>query len=263
MANDSPAASLRSPLLTPPVALSVLVLGALAAAASQTALPRALGHLAHWSPALTVGMLLNILVSVVAITLGTLLGLVVGALKLSPHWFLRWPAAFHVQLFRNAPKLVLIYFTSYLFPYEIVIGGKWYAFPDWIKLTIGLAMPASAYVAEIFRGAILSIPAAQWESARSLAFTRRQIFLHIILPQCARRMLPPWMNLYAVIAMSTSLGALVGVHELLGVAQIASATVNEVPFTVLIYLTVLAVFFAYCYPIAQFTRKLEKKLAYH
>jgi polar amino acid transport system permease protein len=81
-----------------------------------------------------------------------------------------------VQIFRNAPWLVLIYFTTYVFPFEITLGSTYVSFPDWVKVTIGLALPASANVAEIFRGAIASIPSTQWEAARSLAFSRGQIF---------------------------------------------------------------------------------------
>lgn len=218
--------------------------------------------LLEWSPALAKGFGQNILISLLAIAIGSLLGLLVGALAMSPFWLTRLPAKVWVQVFRNAPWLVLIYFTTYVFPFEIHIGSSWISFPDWVKVTIGLALPASANVAEIFRGAIGSIPSTQWEAARSLAFTRGQIFRSIILPQCFKRMLPPWMNLYAVITMGTALASLVGVHDLIDTAQIASNTVNRTGFTVLIYFSVLALFFAYCYPISRLTRRLERRYAF-
>ena len=117
--------------------------------------------LLQWSPALAVGFGQNILISLVAIGLGSLLGLLVGALALSPLRLLRLPARIWVQIFRNAPWLVLIYFTTYVFPFEIHIGSTYVSFPDWVKVTLGLALPASANVAEIFRGAIASIPSTQ------------------------------------------------------------------------------------------------------
>jgi polar amino acid transport system permease protein len=218
--------------------------------------------LVEWSPALAKGFGQNILISLLAIAIGSLLGLLVGALAMSPFWLTRLPAKVWVQIFRNAPWLVLIYFTTYVFPFEIHIGSSWISFPDWVKVTIGLALPASANVAEIFRGAIGSIPSTQWEAARSLAFTRGQIFRSIILPQCFKRMLPPWMNLYAVITMGTALASLVGVHDLIDTAQIASNTVNRTGFTVLIYFSVLALFFAYCYPISRLTQRLERRYAF-
>ncbi|MNN31934.1 Inner membrane amino-acid ABC transporter permease protein YhdY [compost metagenome] len=158
---------------------------------------------------------------------------------------------------------MLIYFTTYVFPFEIKIGSAYLSFPDWVKVTIGLALPASANVAEIFRGAIASIPSTQWEAARSLAFTRGQIFRSIILPQCFKRMLPPWMNLYAVITMGTALASLVGVHDVIDTAQIASNTVNMTGFTVVIYLSLLVLFFAYCYPISRLTQRLERRYAFY
>ncbi|MEN5300601.1 amino acid ABC transporter permease [Pseudomonas sp. TWI628] len=221
-----------------------------------------LATLWHWSPTLGAGLVQNIQISVGAIGLGTLLGLVVGTLLLSPLAPLRVLARLWVQVFRNAPWLVLIYFTSYVFPFDIQVAGTWVAFPDWLKVTVGLALPASANVAEIFRGAVASIPGTQWEAARSLAFSRGQIFRSIILPQCLRRMLPPWMNLYAVVTMGTALASLVGVHDLIDSAQIAANTVNRSGFTVLVYFSVLALFFAYCYPIARLTQRLERRYAF-
>ncbi|CAM3871920.1 putative amino-acid ABC transporter permease protein YckA [Pseudomonas reidholzensis] len=221
-----------------------------------------LSTLWQWSPSLAAGLWQNIQISLVAIGLGTLLGLLIGVLALSPLAPVRTLARLWVQVFRNAPWLVLIYFTSYVFPFEIQVGSTWLAFPDWLKVTVGLALPASANVAEIFRGAVGSIPVTQWEAARSLAFSRAQIFRSIILPQCLKRMLPPWMNLYAVVTMGTALASLVGVHDLLDSAQIAANTVNSSSFTVLVYFSVLALFFLYCYPISCLTQRLERRYAF-
>ena len=221
--------------------------------------PVALVLLWKWLPVLLRGLLANIHISVLAMALGTLAGLVVGALSLSPLRVLRIATRWYVQAFRNAPVLVLIYFTTYVFPFELHLVAWTVPFPDWIKVVLGLALPASANVAEIFRGAIQSIPNAQWEAAQSLAFRRREIFRLIVLPQCVRRMLPPWMNLYASITMSTALASLVGVHDVVDTAQIASNTVARTDFTILVYFTLLGLFFAYCYPIARATRALERR----
>ena len=244
--------------------LGVLVIAAILALSEFFTIRQApvIGYLMTWSPALLLGMLANIQISVLAITIGTLAGMAIGALQLSSIGIVRIATRWYVQTFRNAPMLILIYFATYVFPFEIHFGAHYVAFPDWIKVTLGLALPASANVAEIFRGAILSIPAAQWEAASSLAFRRTQLFRWIILPQCLRRMLPPWMNLYATITMGTALASLVGVHDLLDTAQIASTTVNRVDFTIAIYFTTLLLFFVYCYPISRFTHYLERKYAF-
>ncbi len=245
----------RNPWLV--AAMATLAVAAAWSATGTT--PRAVAHLWTWLPALLRGLWMNIEISVLAVALGTAVGLVVGALSLSPAPAVRVPVRCYVQAFRNAPILVLVYFATYVFPFEWRLAQWTIPFPDWMKVVLGLALPTSANVAEIFRGAIQSIPSAQWEAAQSLAFRRSQIFRLVVLPQCVRRMLPPWMNLYASITMSTSLASLVGVHDVVDTAQIASNTVARTDFTILVYFTLLALFFAYCYPIARATRALEKR----
>ncbi|VVE23665.1 amino acid ABC transporter permease [Pandoraea anhela] len=226
-------------------------------------LPPAVAYLRSWMPALLRGLWVNVQISVQAVAIGSLLGLGLGPAALSPVRAVRACARAYVQLFRNVPLLVLIYFTTYVFPFEIRVAAWTLPFPDIVKVVLGLALPTSAYVAEIFRGAIQSIPSAQWEAAQSLAFRRTQIFRLVVLPQCLRRMLPPWMNFYASLTMSTSLASLMGVHELVDTAQIASNTVGRTDFTICVYFALLALFFMYCYPIALLTRALEKRYDRH
>ncbi|TFE37653.1 amino acid ABC transporter permease [Paraburkholderia dipogonis] len=245
-------------------ALGVLIVGALlwAAAPESGSRSETIARFVEWTPALAHGFALNVLISLGAVAIGSIIGLLIGALALS-HSFVGRAARLWVQAFRNAPWLVLIYFTTYVFPFEFTVLGTTLPFPDWLKVTLALALPASANIAEVFRGAVASIPTTQWEAARSLAFSRTQILLHIVLPQCVRRMLPPWMNVYAIITMGTALSSLVGIHDLIDTAQIASSTVARSSFTVLTYVATLVIFFGYCYPISQITRWLEKRPIAH
>lgn len=238
----------------------------LAAAASAILLwwlldARLTHDLLDWLPYLASGFAMNVLISVLAMTLGTLGGIGLGAMELSAVRLVRAPAVAYVQVFRNAPHLVLIFATTYIFPFEIVVAGNYLPFPDWLKAVLGLAIPAAAYVAEIARGAIQSVPTTQWDAAKGIGLSRSQTLRWIILPQCLRRALPPWMNLYASITMSTALASLVGVHELLHAATDASTAVRRDDFTIAIYLTVLLAFFLFCYPISRLTRRLERRLA--
>lgn len=217
--------------------------------------------LLDWLPYLASGFVMNVAISVLAMALGTVGGTILGAMELSAARLVRGPAVAYVQVFRNAPHLVLIFATTYIFPFEIVVAGHYLPFPDWLKAVLGLAIPAAAYVAEIVRGAIQSVPTTQWDAAKGIGLSRSQTLRWIILPQCLRRALPPWMNLAASITMSTALASLVGVHELLHAATDASTAVRRDDFTVAIYLTVLLAFFLFCYPISRLTRRLERRLA--
>ena len=134
--------------------------------------------------------------------------------------------------------------------------------PDWAKAVIGLALPVMANVGEIVRGAVASIPAGQWEAAESLAFTRRQQICSIVLPQCVKRMLPPWMNLYAILTMATVLASIVGVSEVMTLAgQVEAAEGGRTDLLTPLYAWILLWFFLYSYPIALLTQRLERRYA--
>jgi polar amino acid transport system permease protein len=221
-----------------------------------------LGHLLQWSPSLLRGFGLNILISILAMALGTLAGLLVCAVRLAPLRPLARAGDAYVQIFRNAPKLALVYFASFVIPFEVVIHGHYFSVPDWLKVTLGLALPTSAYAAEIFRGAIQSIASGQWQAGASLGLRRGQILRQVILPQCVKRTLPPMMSLFCLISMSSALASLAGAQDLMSVAQIAAASVHSIQFTVIVYFATMALFFVYCYPLSMYTRRLERRLAH-
>ncbi|MGB2304293.1 MAG: ABC transporter permease subunit, partial [Candidatus Puniceispirillales bacterium] len=128
------------------------------------------------------------------------------------------------------------------------------------KKTPGLSLPIMANISEIVRGAVLSVPTAQWEAAESLAFSRQQILWRIILPQCFKRMIPPWMNWYAILTMATPLCSLLGVEEIITLSRQAMEAENNHPeLLVPFYSFALVLFFFYCYPIARVTMYLERR----
>jgi polar amino acid transport system permease protein len=219
------------------------------------------GALIQWAPLVFRGFLLNLLVSVLAMVIGTLLGVVLGLLLSSLVTPLRRAAWLVTQFFRNAPWLVLLFYCMFLLPFELHVFGITVKLPDWIKATIGLALPVMANVAEIVRGAVQSIDYGQWEAAKSLSLSRAQTWRLVILPQCVKRMLPPWMNLYAILTVATPLCSIVGVSEAMTLTGDALAAEGRSELLVPMYLYLLFWFFLYCYPIARWTQSLERKSA--
>lgn len=207
------------------------------------------------------GFVLNISVSFLSMGLGTFMGLWLGIGQVSrlPAW--RRVCWAMTQLFRNSPWLVLLFYFMLLLPFRVTIFGEEYDIPGWLKAAFALSLPIMANVSEIVRGAVESIPTGQWESAESLAFSRRQTFWEIILPQCVKRMIPPWMNWYAILTMSTPLISILGVNDGMMLTQSALAAEGRSEFLIPMYLWLMAWFFAYSYPIAEWTRRLEKKFA--
>jgi polar amino acid transport system permease protein len=219
------------------------------------------GALLRWTPLLGQGFALNVAMSFLAMAIGSAAGTLLGLAQISLHPGLRASSGFATQFFRNAPWLVVLFYCMLLLPFEVRFGEVVIPLPGWIKATFGLSLPVTANMAEIVRGAVQSIPFGQWESAESLAFTRRQTLWMIILPQCLKRMLPPWMNLYAILVVGTPLCSIVGVNEAMTLTNDALAAEARRELLVPMYLYLLLWFFLYCYPIARWTTALERRFA--
>ncbi len=221
----------------------------------------AFSALVKWIPFILLdGFLFNVLISLFAMGLGTAFGILLGLMQISPNRPTRVTAITITQLFRNTPWLVLLFVVLLAFPFEVEIFGAIIPLPAWIKAVIGLSLPVMANIAEVVRGAVLSVSWGQWEASESLAFSRRQTLFEIILPQCFKRMIPPWMNWYAILTMATPLCSILGVEEMINLSrQAIEAEDNHPELLVPFYSFALLAFFAYCYPIARWTIALERR----
>jgi polar amino acid transport system permease protein len=240
--------------------VSLVLFAATASAQAGRVVPSTLQVIAKWAPLLLTGFAFNILISAFAMLLGTITGLGLGLGLLSELRPIRQVSWALTQIFRNAPWLVLLFFVMFLVPFQVTVFGVRIPFPDWVKATVGFALPVMANVAEVVRGAVKSLPSTQWEAAEALAFTRRQTMWRIILPQCIKRMLPPWMNIYSLVTMSTVLASIVGVSEMLTLtAQVHAAEGGRPELFAPLYGFALLCFFLYCYPINLWTAQLERR----
>lgn len=213
----------------------------------------------EWTPTLAKGFGFNVLISVLSMLIGTVMGVFLGVLQVSQTRPIRQAAWLVTQFFRNSPWLVLLFYCILLIPFQFEIFGVNIPFPGWIKAVIGLSLPVMAYTSEFMRGAILSIPTGQWESAESLGFSRRMTLTNIILPQTVKRVLPSWMNLYAVLTMATPLVSIIGVDDVMALTRAALSAEGRADLLIPMYLYILSWFFLYCYPISSLTRVLERK----
>lgn len=212
-----------------------------------------------WTPLIAQGFALNIAISFLAMAIGTVAGAPLGLAQISLLPPIRTSSWFVTQFFRNSPWLVLLFYCMLLLPFQIQIAGTTIPLPGWFKSTIGLSLPVMANVSELVRGAVRSIPYGQWEAAESLAYTRRQTLWLIILPQCVKRITPPWMNLYAILTTSTPLCAVVGVNEAMTLTGNILNAEGRTDLLIPMYLYLLTWFFLYCYPIARATLALETR----
>jgi polar amino acid transport system permease protein len=241
--------------------LLFLVGCSVAQAQAQAGAPSIFVTIWKWTPLLARGFVFNLAISFMAMAIGTLAGFFLGFAQISLLPPVKKSAFFATHFFRNAPWLVLLFYCMFLLPFQVTVFGVTIPIPDWTKATRGLALPGLWKVCVIVRGAIQSIPTTQWESAASLAFNRRQTLWMVIVPQCIKRMLPPWMNLYAILTMATVLASIVGVNEMMTQTQRALSAESRPGLLLAFYSYVLLWFFVYCYPIARWTVRLEARYA--
>ena len=230
-------------------------------AQSNYTLEQAFNTLFKWLPFVVgTGFIMNLLISFFTMLIGTFAGILLGLGQISLFSHVRKISWFFTQLFRNSPWLVLLFIVMLTFPFEIEIGENVISIPDWMKAVIGLSLPIMANISEVVRGAVQSVPTGQWEASESLAFSRVQTIWKIILPQCFKRMIPPWMNWYAILTMATPLVSLLGVEEIVTLSrQAMEAEDNHPELLIPFFGFALLIFFVYCYPIARWTIKLEEK----
>ncbi|PYZ97314.1 cystine transporter permease [Alteribacter lacisalsi] len=162
---------------------------------------------------------MTIRITIAAVILGTIIGVFVALLKLS-NPVLRVIADIYITIIRGTPLIVQIFVLFYGLTGIVQLSAFWAA-------SFALAVHNSAYIAEIFRGAIQSIDKGQMEAGRSLGMTRGTTMKRIIMPQALRRAVPPLGNQFIIALKDSSLAAFVGIGELFRLSQgIAAATFN-------------------------------------
>ncbi|MDF2827017.1 MAG: polar amino acid transporter permease [Mycobacterium sp.] len=177
------------------------------------------------------GLILTIVVSAVAMVLATLVGLGIALMRRSRFAVVRWCAGFYIWVIRGTPLLVqlVIIYTGlaaiglYQFHDASLLGLSVKAAVQ--AAIIGLMINESAYIAEIIRAGLDSVPKGQFEAAASLGMTPTRLMRYIIVPQSLRVMVPPMGNSFNGMMKTTSVLSVIGVSEMFLVTQqISSAT---------------------------------------
>ena len=205
------------------------------------------------------GFSANIFISIVAMAISLVGGVALGIGLIAQNTALRQICRFVMNFFRNSPWLVVIYAMIYLIPYEIRIMGQTFTLSPTIKAIIGLSLPISANIGEVFRGGIQSVASGQWEAARSLGYSRAQILYYVITPQALPMMIPNLMTVYASLFIGTSLVVVTGTNDIISIARVVIASGSE-QYATAIYVFILFAFFIFAFPIAMFTRWLEHRV---
>jgi general L-amino acid transport system permease protein len=161
-----------------------------------------------------------------------------------------------IEIVRGVPLVAVLFMAAFLFP---LFMPKGWEFPALLRVLVGIALFAGAYMAEVIRGGLLAIPKGQIEAAQALGLSYRQSQLQVILPQTLRNALPSLMNSAIALFKDTSLVTIVGLFELTGALGLA---VDGDPkwraFALDGYLFIAIIYWIGCFAMSRYSRALER-----
>ncbi|MGI9451599.1 MAG: amino acid ABC transporter permease [Geminicoccaceae bacterium] len=225
------------------------------------------------------GLFTTIRLSIWAMVIASVLGLIMGVMRTAKRLLPRMIAGAYVGLIRNIPPLVFIFvfyffISSQLMPLlgidrwarsigdtESVIINVLFGEPKLLENLISgifcLAMFEAAYITEIVRAGIQSIPKGQVEAGQSLGLSRYHVFRDVVLPQALQKVTPPLANQFIMLVKNSAIVALISIQELtfLG-TEIAVST--RKPFET--WITIAAMYFVLCYSLALLFNHIERRM---
>lgn len=202
------------------------------------------------------GLWVALRISLLAVLISIPLGIVLGILMTSRNKIIKVILRIYLEVIRIMPQLVLLF----LFYFETTRAFGWDLSGETASIIV-FTLWGTAEMSDLVRGALISIPQHQYESAEALGLDKRQTFIYVIIPQTIRRLLPLSINLITRMIKTTSLVLMVGVVEMLKVGQqIIEANRMSSPNAAFgIYLVIFLLYFVACWPISMLARYLEKK----
>ena len=202
------------------------------------------------------GLWVAVKISLISIAVSMPLGVVVGSLMTVKNKFIKLILRIYLETIRIMPQLVLLF---------IVYFGSTRAL-GWnlsgeVASIIVFVLWGAAEMGDLVRGALISIPKLQYESSKALGLSKVQTYIYIIIPQTVRRLVPLSINLITRMIKTTSLVLMIGVVEMLKVAQqIIEANRMVSPNASFgVFLVVFILYFLVCWPISMLARHLEKR----
>ncbi len=192
----------------------------------------------------------TVVLSLIAFVGGGIVGGLLLFLRLRGGKFANRAVSVYVQLFQGTPllmQLFLAYFGIALFGIDV---------SAWTAASVALTLYTSAFLAEIWRGCVASIPKGQWEASGSLALSFGEQMRHVILPQAVNIAIAPTVGFLVQVIKGTALASVIGFVELTKAgSMISNATFK--PFVV--FSCVALLYFVLCFPVSLYAKSLERK----
>jgi general L-amino acid transport system permease protein len=163
----------------------------------------------------------------------------------------------YVELIRGVPLISLLFMASVMFPLFMPEGVN---IDKLLRAQIAIILFAAAYLAEVVRGGLQSLPKGQYEAADALGLTYWQKTGKIVLPQALRMVIPPLVNTFIGFFKDTSLVLIIGIFDLLTAGKVALAEPVWQSFSTEVYIALAVIYFAFCFAMSKYSRGLEREL---
>ncbi|OOM10994.1 amino acid ABC transporter permease [Clostridium saccharobutylicum] len=196
------------------------------------------------------GFVTTLEVAVLGLLLALILGVIFGVLSTSKIKIFRVISRIYVEIIQNTPLVIQIFFLFNGLPYIKIV------LPVFIIGVLGVGVYHGAYIAEVIRAGITSVPKGQFEAAKSQGFSYSQTMRYIILPQTIKIIIPPLTNQLVNLIKNTSVLAMIAGGDLMYTTDSwSSSNMYYGP----AYVVTGVLYFVLCYPLARLARKLELK----
>lgn len=204
------------------------------------------------------GLVVTVWIAVVALATAYPLGLILALGRLSEMRVVRLLSIAWIELIRGVPLISILFLASIMVPLFLPEGIELEVL---VRAQVGFTIFGSAYLAEIFRAGLQSVPKGQSEGASSLALTRWQALRLVVLPQALKAVIPAQVNTFIMIFKDTSLVLVIGVFDLLGTFKASLSDPAWLGFSTEAYVAGAAFYFAVCFGMSIYSRHLETALS--
>jgi general L-amino acid transport system permease protein len=229
--------------LYPAIAATLLIGGVLG-------MPRVDTHL--WG-----GLMLDVIISFVTVAGALPLGILLALGRRSNLPLIKGLCVGFIELIRGVPLISLLIMASVMLPLFLPTGVT---FDKFLRAQVAVILFAGAYIAEIIRGGLQSLPKGQFEAADAMGLNYVQKTTLIILPQALRVVIPPLINTFIGFFKDTSLVLIIGIFDFLNTANQALVDPNWAGFPGEVYLFAAFVYFCFCYSMSRYSKYLEIEL---
>jgi general L-amino acid transport system permease protein len=206
------------------------------------------------------GLLVTLVISSTGIAAAFPIGIMLALGRRSPMPIVRWLSVGFIEVIRGVPLITVLFMASVMLPLFLPEG---WTIDKLVRALIMVALFSAAYLAEVIRGGLQAIPRGQFEAADALGLSYPKKMGLIVLPQALKLVIPGIVGSFIALFKDTSLVLIIGISDLLGIAQVAASAQTwlspSTPMTA--YVVVGAIFWIFCFGMSRYSQMLERRLA--